>query len=175
MTRNAVPSCSPDVVQRADVRMSELRDGARFAVEPFAELRIGGERVGQDLDRDRAVEARVARFVHLAHATGAKQRQDFVGAESRAGGQGHSLCDCTRDGAGTATNMPRLSVPSIQLAPTRQAPDSSAAARAENRRHQQTEATSGAPDRSNAARSAHCDVRIERGSASPCDSVALCD
>ena len=44
MTRNAVPCVLADVVQRADVRMRELRDRARFAVEALAELRIAGER-----------------------------------------------------------------------------------------------------------------------------------
>ena len=37
------------VVQRADVRMIELRDRARLAVEPLAELRIGGECLGRIL------------------------------------------------------------------------------------------------------------------------------
>ena len=54
------------------MRMRELRDGTGFAIEPLTELRIGGERVWQNLDRDRTVESRVARFIHLAHATGAE-------------------------------------------------------------------------------------------------------
>ena len=82
---------SPDVVQRADVRMVERRDGARFALEALAELGIGGECVGQDLDRDDAIEPRVARLVDLAHAAGADEREDFVGAEAGAGGQSHGL------------------------------------------------------------------------------------
>ena len=44
MTRNAVPVLLADVVQRADVRMRELRDRARLAIEALAELRVGGER-----------------------------------------------------------------------------------------------------------------------------------
>ena len=36
-----------DVVQRADVRMRELRDRAGFAIEPLAELRVGCECVGR--------------------------------------------------------------------------------------------------------------------------------
>ena len=78
-----------DVVERADVRMIELRDRARFAVEPLAELRVGGEALGQDLDRDGAIEARVARLVDLAHAARADRRRDFVRAEASAGGQRH--------------------------------------------------------------------------------------
>ena len=60
------------VVQGADMRMRELRGGTGFAIEPLTELRIGGERVWQNLDRDRTVESRIARFIHLAHATGAE-------------------------------------------------------------------------------------------------------
>ena len=79
----------PHVVQRADVRVCQLGDRARFAVEPLAELRIGGERLGQDLDRDRAVEARVAPAIHFAHAASAERGVDLVRAEARAGSQGH--------------------------------------------------------------------------------------
>ena len=49
MTRNAVPVLLADVVERADVRMSQLRDRARLAIEAFAELRIGRERFGRIL------------------------------------------------------------------------------------------------------------------------------
>ncbi len=43
-----MPSCSTDVVERADVRMGELRDRARLALEPLAELRVGRERLRED-------------------------------------------------------------------------------------------------------------------------------
>ena len=62
-----------DVVERADVRMRELRDRARFTVEALTELRIGGERVVEDLDSDGAIEAGVACLVDLAHAARAQQ------------------------------------------------------------------------------------------------------
>src|SRR5262249_32091717 len=80
----------PDVVERADTRMIQLRDDARLTVEPLAELRIAGERLREDLDRDSAVEARVARLVHLPHAARAERREDFVRAEAAAGGEGHT-------------------------------------------------------------------------------------
>ena len=41
----------------------------------------------QDHDRHRAVEPRVARAIHLAHAAGADLRGDFVDAEAGAGGE----------------------------------------------------------------------------------------
>jgi hypothetical protein len=40
--------------------MGEPRNGARFAVEACAELRVGGQRLGKHLDRDGAIEARVS-------------------------------------------------------------------------------------------------------------------
>ena len=51
-----------DVVQRADVGMGERGDGAGFAVESLVELLIGGERGRTYLDRDGAVQPRVARL-----------------------------------------------------------------------------------------------------------------
>jgi hypothetical protein len=62
----------PHVVQGADIRVRELRDRTGFAIEPLTELRIGGEHIWEDLDCDRTVESRVARLIHLAHATGAQ-------------------------------------------------------------------------------------------------------
>ena len=78
-----------DVVQRANVRMVERRDRARLAIEPIAQLRIGGELRGQHFDRDGAIEPRIARAIHLAHPTAAKQRQDLVSTEASAGSEGH--------------------------------------------------------------------------------------
>ena len=69
------------VVERADVRMGERRDGLRLAVETRAELRIGGERARQHLQRDRTIETRVGRVVHLAHSASAEQAIDAVRAE----------------------------------------------------------------------------------------------
>ena len=125
MTRNAVPFCSPTSyrVQMCGCVSCEMARASRS--NRSRNCGSPASVVWQDLDRDRAVESRVARFVHLAHATGAKQRQDFVGAKPRAGGQGHSLCDCTGGWPETATNMPRLSVPSSHASPS--APNSSGA------------------------------------------------
>ncbi len=78
-----------DVVKRADVRMVERRDGAGLTIEALAELRIGGQRFGQDLDRDGAIETCVARAIDLAHPTGAQRRDELVRAQARAGLQGH--------------------------------------------------------------------------------------
>ena len=84
-----------DVEERADVRMGESRNGARFAVEAFAELRVGGQRLGEHLDRDGAIEARVSAFVHLAHAARADLRGNFVDAETGAGMRAKLVVDYT--------------------------------------------------------------------------------
>src|SRR5262249_12166846 len=78
-----------DVVERADVGMRELRDRAGFAVEALPELRVGGDRRGQHLDRHRPIEARVAGLVDLAHSAGAQERLNLVRAESGADVQTH--------------------------------------------------------------------------------------
>lgn len=46
----------PHIVQRADVRMRQLGDRPRFAIEAVTEPRIGSQEFRQDLDGDRAVE-----------------------------------------------------------------------------------------------------------------------
>ena len=71
-----------DVVERADVRMVQRGDRPRLTIESLAELRIRGERFRQDLDRDRALQPRVARSVHFTHSTGAKWSLDFVRSEA---------------------------------------------------------------------------------------------
>src|SRR4029450_1942434 len=63
--------------------MIELRDDARFTIESLAELRVGCEGGGKDLDRDDAIQAHVARAIHLAHAPRREETLDPVGAEGR--------------------------------------------------------------------------------------------
>ena len=71
-----------DVVERADVGMIELRNHARLAVEALAKLSICGELGRERLDRDDAVESRVAGFVDLAHAARARGCDDFIRPEA---------------------------------------------------------------------------------------------
>ena len=77
------------VVQRADVWMRELRDRLRLPLETLADLGRGGKMRRQDLDRHRPVESGVPRPVHLSHAARAERRDDLVGPEAGAGGEGH--------------------------------------------------------------------------------------
>jgi hypothetical protein len=78
-----------DIVERADVRMRELRDRAGLAVKALAKLWIGRQTLGEDLDRDGAIQTRVARFVNFTHPARADGRDDFVGAKARARGDRH--------------------------------------------------------------------------------------
>jgi hypothetical protein len=84
--------------------MIELWDRAGFTVEPLAELGIGSECVGQDLDRDGAIQARVAGLVDLAHPTCAKGGGDLVRSEPGSGSQGHGAR--SEDGA---RSVPKVS------------------------------------------------------------------
>jgi hypothetical protein len=60
-------------VQRADVRVVEGGDALRLALEAGTELRVGRQLRRQQLERDLAIEARVARAVNLAHAARAER------------------------------------------------------------------------------------------------------
>ena len=83
-----------DVVDGEDVGMIQRRRGAGFLLEAAKAVGIRRIRGGQDLDRDLASETRVVGEINLAHSATAQQVQDFVGAEQRAGGQGHREKQC---------------------------------------------------------------------------------
>jgi aryl-alcohol dehydrogenase-like predicted oxidoreductase len=101
-----------DAVDRADVRLVERGERLRLALEACAPLRIVRERLGKDLDRDRAIELRVTRAINLAHAARANRRDDFLGAE--AGSDSDSQCVLA---AVTAADYSVPSTPMIPLRP----------------------------------------------------------
>jgi hypothetical protein len=70
-----------NIEQRADVRMAQRGDGARFALESRATVGTLGQIPREQLDGDRAIEASLASFVDLAHTAHADERQDLVGAQ----------------------------------------------------------------------------------------------
>ena len=71
-------------VDLGDVPMVERREQLRLTFEPGQPVRITGEPVGEDLDGDVAIELRVARAIHLAHAPGAEQGLHLVRAQTGA-------------------------------------------------------------------------------------------
>jgi hypothetical protein len=97
---------APDVVERADVRVVERGDRLRLALEARAHLGIGGEVLGQHLDRDVAAEAGVRGTEHLAHAARAERGGDLVRAEAGAGSEWHRVNLHQRTGKYHA-NLPR--------------------------------------------------------------------
>jgi hypothetical protein len=76
-------------VDGRDVGVIERRQRLRFAGEPSKPVGITGEGLGQDLQRDVAIELRVAGTVHLAHPAGAEGGENLVRAEARTRGQKH--------------------------------------------------------------------------------------
>ena len=80
--------------ESVDVRDQGMIQGgehARFALEPRQPVRIVNDRIGKDLDRDLALEARITGAIDLAHATRAECADDFIGAETSTGGEWHGL------------------------------------------------------------------------------------
>ena len=72
-----------------------LSDGERPALRAEAREPIGvaGQRRGQHLDRDVAIQLRVARAIDLAHPAGADERGDFVGPETGPRSQSQAVLD----------------------------------------------------------------------------------
>jgi hypothetical protein len=80
---------APEVVDGEDVRMRERRHRLGLPLEPRERGRVSSECLGQDLDRDVAIQLRVAGPIHLAHAACPERREDFVGAQAGAGHEHH--------------------------------------------------------------------------------------
>jgi hypothetical protein len=83
-----------DVVDGADARMIQRRRGLRFALETAESLRIAGNFIRKEFQRDETMQTRVFRFVHDAHASAAEFFDDAVmrdgEADERGLGLGHA-------------------------------------------------------------------------------------
>ena len=69
--------------------MVQRGESSRFTLEARQTVAVLGKERRQDLERDLAVEARVAGPVHLAHPALANLGQDWVCADPVAGGKRH--------------------------------------------------------------------------------------
>ena len=69
--------------------MVQGRGRARLLCEALQPLRIAGERRGENLDGDIAIQPGIAGAVNLAHAARAQRRLNFIRAEFHARRQGH--------------------------------------------------------------------------------------
>ena len=67
------PVVGADVMERADMRVVELRDRFRFPLEAGLSRRISREIRGQHLERHAPVEPGVFRLVDLAHPSDAQR------------------------------------------------------------------------------------------------------
>ena len=77
------------IVDGDDVRMAERSRRQHFLLKPSDPVGRVGNRLGEDLDRDIAMQAGVGSAVDLAHTPGAEQALDLVPAEARARREGH--------------------------------------------------------------------------------------
>jgi len=78
-------------VNRRDVRMIQGRERLCFAFKACDAIGIRGERVGQNLDRDLAIERSVRRTIDLAHAPFTDGRADLVDAEAGTGSKSQTV------------------------------------------------------------------------------------
>src|SRR4029078_9371951 len=69
-----------------DVRMVQRCEDLRLPLEAGEAIRIVGEGIGEDFQRDVAIQLCVAGAIHLAHAARTEGGEDFVRAEMSAGG-----------------------------------------------------------------------------------------
>ena len=70
-----------------DVGMIQRGEDLRFAMKPREPIGVAGERVGKHLDRDIAIQTRVAGAVDLTHPARPERVQDLVHADAGAGGE----------------------------------------------------------------------------------------
>lgn len=64
--------------QLADIGVIDRRDRHCLPTEAFARVPVCGRFLGQQLDRDLALEARVESAIDDAHSSGTERRQDLV-------------------------------------------------------------------------------------------------
>jgi hypothetical protein len=66
------------VIKRCDAGMAESGSGTGFPKKALAMTFVGCHAGAEHLDRHRAVEARVAGMVHLAHAARSQETDDLI-------------------------------------------------------------------------------------------------
>jgi len=86
-----------EAVDRGDVWMVEGREDSRLPLEPRHALRVCHEGRWQRLQGDVPAQNHIVGPIHLPHPAGAERRDDFIGAETCASGQGHALASGTTD------------------------------------------------------------------------------
>ncbi len=87
----------PDIVERADVRMRELRDRLGLPLEPLPHVGRGGQALREHFYRDGTLETGVPRPVDFSHPSGPDGRENFVGAEPGTGRERHPRSPITSE------------------------------------------------------------------------------
>src|SRR6266851_8342004 len=77
------------VIQHADMRMVQARNGFCLTPEALLADGIGGKLRGKNLDSNGALQPRVARAIHFTHPACAERSNDLIRAEFGARGEGH--------------------------------------------------------------------------------------
>ena len=80
---------SADVVHGENVRVIECGGRPRLLFEASQAIRVRRDGARHDFDGDVAPETRITRPIHFAHATGAEDSLNLVGAKSVAGAKHH--------------------------------------------------------------------------------------
>ena len=82
-----------DAVDLRNVRVVQAGEHLRFPLEPGEPIRVSGEGVGQDLQRDVTAQLGVGGAIDLAHPAFADEGGHVVMAEATTWTQGHQLAD----------------------------------------------------------------------------------
>ena len=82
-----------ELEDRGDAGVRERGGGARFELEAAEAVDVGGELGRQDLDRDLAVEARIACTIDLTHPPLTEGGEDLVGTETASRLEHHGAGD----------------------------------------------------------------------------------
>ncbi len=102
----------PAVIDRADVRMIQRRGRERLAAKAFQPGRVLGTLLGQELERDLAVEAKLPGRVHDSHSAAAEQRAHLVAGNGGENFQALHVADAASpSGPRCRLSTPRLFSP----------------------------------------------------------------
>ena len=78
-----------EAVDLRDARVVQRRERLGLPLETHQPIGVGRERLGQDLERDVAIEPGIAPAIDLPHPPGPKRGDHFIRADSGAGTQAH--------------------------------------------------------------------------------------
>ena len=78
-----------ETIDSRNVRMIQGCEDFRLTLKPREPLGVAGERLRQDIERNLALKARVARTVDLPHAAGAERTRDLIDDDTGARRKSH--------------------------------------------------------------------------------------